>query len=211
MLVLGLTGGIGSGKSVVAEMFRTLGAKVVSADGLAREIVRPGSPVLSRIADRFGEEVLCADGTLNRPWLAKKIFADPVARRDLDRITHPAIAELARRRFSGLAAQGTRVAVYDCPLLFEAGVDVVVDAVVVVAVDDSTQLRRLMMRDGLDESAARARVAAQMPLEEKVARADYVIDNNGGLERTRRQVAALMARLDPEASLPPASDRENAG
>lgn len=202
MLVLGLTSGIGGGKSVVAGMFQSLGAAVVSADELAREIVRPGSPVLERIAAHFGDEALREDGNLNRPWLAEKIFSDPRARRALDRITHPAIAELARRRFAALAQAGARLVVYDAPLLYEAGADAQVDAVVVVAVGEALQLQRLMARDGLERQAARARIAAQMPLAQKIARADYVIDNNGSLEDTRRQVVALMKRLAPKADPP---------
>jgi dephospho-CoA kinase len=197
MLVLGLTGGIASGKSVVAEVFQSLGAEVVSADDLAREVVRPGSPTLARIVERFGAEVLRKDGELNRPYLAEKIFSDPQARKELDHITHPAIADLARQRFEDFAREGARIVVYDAPLLYEAGADAQVDGVVVVAVDDATQLRRLMLRDGLDPLAARARMAAQMPMVQKIARADYVIDNNGSLEATRQQVVALMARFVP--------------
>ncbi|MGE4491165.1 MAG: dephospho-CoA kinase [Syntrophotalea sp.] len=195
MMILGLTGGIGSGKSVVAKMFRELGADVVGADGLAREIVTPGAPVLVCLVERFGDAVLCADGSLNRSWLAQTIFSDSRARRDLDRITHPAIAELARQRFAELAEHGARIVIYDAPLLFEAGADKQVDAVAVVAVREDIQLRRLMARDHLDEAAARARIASQMPLPEKIRRADYVIDNNGTLAQTRRQVVLLMARL----------------
>ena len=202
MLVLGLTGGIASGKSVVAEMFQRLGAEVVSADDLARELVRPGSKTLARIAERFGIEVLQSDGSLNRPFLAEKIFSDPQARKVLDRITHPAIAELAAERFRAFAQKGVRIVVYDAPLLYEAGADSQVDRVVVVAVDETTQLQRLMMRDGLDRQAAKARVEAQMPLVQKIARADYVIDNNGSLEAARHQVVALMARLVPEMDGP---------
>lgn len=199
MLVLGLTGGIASGKSMVAGMFQNLGAEVVSADDLARDVVRPGSAILARIAEQFGNQVLRSDGGLNRPVLAEKIFSDPQARKALDRITHPAIAELASRRFKALAQKGSRIVVYDAPLLYEAGADKQVDEVVVVAVDAETQLRRLMLRDGLDQLAAKARIDAQMPLVQKIARADYVIDNNGSLEATRQQVVALMARLDPGA------------
>lgn len=199
MLVLGLTSGIGGGKSVVAGMFRDFGAAVVSADDLAREVVRPGSPVLERIVERFGGRALLKNGALDRAWLAERIFADPEQRRALDRITHPAIADLARRRFFALAQAGVRIVVYDAPLLYEAGADAQVDAVVVVAVEEELQLRRLMARDGLDRPAAKARMAAQMPLAQKIARADYVIDNNGSLEETRRQVAALMRRLLPGA------------
>ncbi len=210
MLVLGLTGGIASGKSMVAGIFQSLGAEVVSADALAREVVRPGSAILACIAERFGNEVLGSDGGLNRPYLAEKIFSDPQARKTLDRITHPAIAALASRRFKAFAQKGTRIVVYDAPLLYEAGADTQVDRVVVVAVDEATQLQRLMLRDGLDRLAAKARVDAQMPLVQKVARADYVIDNNGSLEATRQQVVALMARLVPEMAGPGLPNLENA-
>lgn len=198
MLVLGLTGGIASGKSMVAGMLQRLGAEVVSADDLAREVVRPGSSILACIAERFGSEVLQSDGGLNRPLLAEKIFSDPQARKALDRITHPAIAELASQRFEDFARKGARIVVYDAPLLYEAGADTQVDGVIVVAVDAATQLQRLMLRDGLDRQAAKARVEAQMPLMQKIARADYVIDNNGSLEATRQQVVDLMARLASE-------------
>lgn len=210
MLVLGLTGGIASGKSMVAEMFQRLGAEVVSADVLAREVVRPGSKTLACIAERFGNEVLQSDGSLNRPFLAEKIFSDPQARKALDRITHPAIADLASRRFEEYAQKGARIVVYDAPLLYEAGADAQVDRVVVVAVDEATQLRRLMLRDGLDRMAAKARIDAQMSLEHKIARAHYVIDNNGSLEATRKQVMVLVARLFPETPLPGLLKPENA-
>ena len=185
-------------------------AEVVSADDLAREVVRPGSTILACIAKRFGKEVLGSDGGLNRPFLAEKIFSDPQARKTLDRITHPAIAELASQRFKALAQKGTRIVVYDAPLLYEAGADTQVDGVVVVAVDEATQLRRLMLRDGLDRLAAKARVDAQMPLVQKIARADYVIDNNGSLEATRQQVVTLVARLVPEMAGPGLPKLENA-
>ena len=170
----------------------------------------PGSAILACIAERFGNEVLGSDGGLNRPYLAEKIFSDPQARKTLDRITHPAIAELASRRFKAFAQKGTRIVVYDAPLLYEAGADTQVDRVVVVAVDEAIQLQRLMLRDGLDRLAAKARVDAQMPLVQKVARADYVIDNNGSLEATRQQVVALMARLVPEMAGPDLPKLENA-
>lgn len=195
MLILGLTGGIASGKSTVAEMLRSMGAAVVSADALAREIVRPGSEVLARIVERFGPRALQADGQMDRKWLAQRIFADPEARRALDGITHPAIAALARQRFAALARQGAGLIVYDAPLLFEAGADRQVDAVLLVTVDEGVQLARLMRRDGIDEAAARARIAAQMPQAEKARRADYIIDNSGSQANTHDQVRRLLSRL----------------
>ena len=193
-MILGITGGIATGKSSVAKIFRELGAAVLSADELAREVVAPGSPLLARLAERFGATVLREDGGLDRPALAAIIFADPQARRDLDGLMHPAIATLAETRLRELAARSP-LGVYEAPLLFEAGAEGRVDAVLVVTADDETQLRRLMARDGVDEGAARARIAAQMPLAEKVRRSDYVIDNSQGPEAAEQAVRELFTRL----------------
>jgi dephospho-CoA kinase len=193
-MILGITGGIATGKSSVTRMFRALGAAVVSADDLAREVVAPGAPALARLVERFGTDVLQSDGSLNRKALAEIIFADLSARGDLNRIMHPAIAELAERRLRELAGREPLI-VYEAPLLFEAGAEKRVDAVLVVTADEPSQALRLMARDELDESAARARIAAQMPLAEKVRRADYVIDNSHGPEHTEAQVRALFSRL----------------
>ncbi|MDY0269266.1 dephospho-CoA kinase [Trichloromonas sp.] len=193
-MVLGITGGIATGKSSVVRIFHQLGAVVLSADELAREVVEPGSPLLARLAERFGATVLREDGGLDRPALAAVIFADPRARRDLDGIMHPAIAALAETRLRELSARAPLV-VYEAPLLFEAGAEGRVDAILVVTADEATQLRRLMARDGIDEAAARARIAAQMPLAEKVRRADYVIDNSGDSEAAEQAVRALFTRL----------------
>jgi len=193
-MILGITGGIATGKSSVAKIFRELGAAVLSADELAREVAAPGSPLLARLAERFGAAVLRDDGGLDRPALAAVIFADPQARRDLDGLMHPAIAALAQARLRELAASAPLV-VYEAPLLFEAGAEGRVDAVLVVVADEETQLRRLMARDGFDEGAARARIAAQMPLAEKVRRADYVIDNSRSPEAVEQAVRELFTRL----------------
>ncbi len=195
-MVLGLTGGIASGKSTVAEIFRELGAQVVSADELAREVVRPGSVTLQEIADRFGAEVLDEAGNLNRRMLAERIFSNAGERAALNRITHPAIAKLAARRFREIERSGVRLIVYDAPLLFEAGAEGQVDAVLVVTVQPDQQLKRLMDRNGLSRSEAMARIASQMSQQEKTARADFLIDNSGSVEETRQQVKALMARLE---------------
>ncbi|MEJ2698132.1 MAG: dephospho-CoA kinase [Desulfuromonadales bacterium] len=195
IMILGLTGSIASGKSTVAEIFRDLGAAVVSADQLAREAVRPGTETLARLAGCFGPQILQADGTLNRKALADIVFADPGAREKLNRITHPAVAVLAEQRLGELARRGERLIVYEAPLLFEAGADKRVDAVLVVRIEEGLQLERLRARDGLGEGAARVRVCAQMSQEEKLARADYVIDNSGSLEETAAQVRELFKRL----------------
>jgi dephospho-CoA kinase len=201
MRVLGLTGGIGSGKSVVAQMFARLGAAVIDADQLAREVVEPGQPALQEIATTFGPDVLLPDGHLDRPKLAGIIFADPAARAKLDAITHPRIQarmdeEIKARR----AGQG--ILIVDIPLLYENDRTHSVERVVVVWVDPQTQLRRIRQRDGLSADAARQRIAAQMPLEAKRARADHVIDNSGTREDTRRQVEAIYHLYAPAAASP---------
>lgn len=193
-MILGVTGGIAAGKSSVTALFRELGAEVISADDLAREVVGPGSPVLERIVKHFGPQVLRPDGGLDRQALAARIFGDSDARGDLNRIIHPAIAQLAQARL-GEAAARSSVVVYEAPLLFEAGAEGRVDAVLVVTVSQSVQLRRLMERDGLSENEARARIEAQMSQDEKVARADFVIDNSGEKQATEEAVRRLYAEL----------------
>lgn len=196
MRVVGLTGGIGSGKSTVAAFFKQQGAEVVDADQIAREVVEPGRPALEAIIKAFGRDVLQSNGRLDRARLAAIVFKDVAARERLEAITHPPIRQRlleeveARRARSGLL-------VLDIPLLYERPRIEAVDAVVVVWVDAATQLERLLARGGLDEKAARARIAAQMPLDEKKARADHVIDNSGSREATRRQVDALVNLLRP--------------
>ncbi|HKJ05040.1 MAG TPA: dephospho-CoA kinase [Geopsychrobacteraceae bacterium] len=194
-LILGVTGSIASGKSLVAALFQKCGAAVVSADQLAREIVRPGSVVLQQLVERFGAVVLAADGSLDRDRLAQMVFSDQQARIDVNRITHPAIGQLALERLSSLASSGVPLVVYEAPLLFEAGAEQRVDRVLVVKVDPETQLQRLMDREGLSPIDAQQRVDAQLSQEEKLARADYVIDNSGSIEATQKQVETLWRQL----------------
>ena len=195
-LILGITGNIASGKSLIAAAFVSRGAALVDADQLARQIVAPGSPVLRQLVAQFGDEILLAAGGLDRARLGQIIFADPAAREELNRITHPAIAALAVARLQRLKVKpGIPLVVYEAPLLFEAGAEGRVDRVLVVKIDPQVQLRRLMARDGLDEIAARQRITAQMPQQEKVARADYVIDNSGTPEAALRQVDSLWPQL----------------
>ena len=198
MKVLGLTGGIGSGKSMVASMFAQLGAEVIDADQLAREVVEPGQPALEQIATAFGSGVLMPDGRLDRGKLARIIFADPVARARLNAITHPRIQE---RMATEMALRRSRpgLLILDIPLLYESDRAGTVEAVIVVWVDAKTQLRRLNERDGLTVDEARQRIASQMPLDEKRARADLVVDNSGSRENTRRQVEAIYRRFAPTA------------
>ena len=198
MKVLGLTGGIGSGKSMVLSMFANLGAEVIDADHLAREVVEPGQPALEEIATAFGRDMLMPDGRLDRGKLARIIFADPVARARLNAITHPRIRE---RMATEMALRGSRpgLLIVDIPLLYENDRSETVESVIVVWVDAKTQLRRLTERDGLTPDEARQRIAAQMPLDEKRARADLVVDNSGSRENTRRQVEVIYRRFAPIA------------
>ncbi len=201
-MILGITGGIASGKTTVAQAFQTLGAVVVSADVLAREVVRPGTQVLQQIAEYFGCQVLREDGTLNRQLMAEMVFNDGQARIALNGMTHPAIAASARTRLRQAQQGGAPLVIYDAPLLYEVGADREVDKVLVVKVDAEVQLTRLMARDGINRPQALARVAAQMPQEEKVARADFVVDNSGTVKETQGQVRSLMECLSPAAGEP---------
>ena len=190
MRVFGLTGGIGSGKSLVGSLFTRLGAEVVDADQLAREVVEPGQPTLAHIVESFGADILLPDGRLDRVKLGELVFADPSARARLNAITHPAILQRMRQE---IAARSGRdgLLVLDIPLLYESGRQDLVEKVVVVWVDRATQLERLTGRTGITAQAAQQRIDSQMPLDEKRARADYLIDNRGTTEETERQVRAL--------------------
>jgi dephospho-CoA kinase len=193
-LRIGLTGGIGSGKSLVAGFFRELGAAVVDADAIAREVMAPGGPAYDAVVRAFGPDVLGADGTLDRKALAARIFADTSARLQLNALTHPYIrrrlAEEAERRS---AQPGVEVIILDIPLLLETtdGRYLRLDGIVVVDATDEVRLARLIARDGLSPADTRMRIEAQLPLREKVAQANWVIDNNGSPEKTRAQVGAL--------------------
>ncbi len=195
MRLVGLTGGIASGKSTLAAMLRARGAPVVDADALAREAVRHGSPALARIAEAFGPEVLLPDGGLDRRRLGALVFADPEERRRLEAITHPAVRELLAAELIRLEAEGHSLAFYDVPLLFEVGLEGAVECTVVVWTPRAVQLARLVQRDGLTPSEAEARVAAQLPIDEKAARADVVVENDGPVEALAAKADRLLADL----------------
>lgn len=199
-LILGLTGTIASGKSSVAAMFADLGATVVSADQLAREVVAPGSATLQALKEVFGPSIVDAAGTLEREALAQRVFGDGTARAQLNAITHPAIAQLAEKRLQELRSRQVPLVIYEAPLLFEAGAAQRVDLVLTVTLDPALLRQRLAGRDRLTPAEIQARIDAQWPQADKVARADFVIDNSGSLAETRRQVAALYQHL---LSLPP--------
>lgn len=180
MLRVGLTGGIGSGKSAVSELLAAHGAVVIDYDVLAREAVEPGSPGLQAIADRFGPEVIAPDGTLDRPALAAIVFADPEALTALNGITHPAIWQLAATREA--EAGPDAIVVHDNPLLVEMGAAEHCDVVVVVDVPEDVQIARLVSSRGMPESDARARIATQASRQQRTGAADLVIDNTGSLD-----------------------------
>lgn len=188
MYLIGLTGGIASGKSTVSHMLSELGAYIVDADKLSREVTQPGKPAWQEIIKRFGSSVTKTDGTLDRNHLGQLVFADRQARADLEKITHPYIAAAAKEAIAAAAERGCAVIVLDAPLLIEAGWHTKVDAVWVVYVNEQTQLARLMARDKSDERAARARMNAQLALKDKLKYADLVIDNNDGIENTKKNV-----------------------
>ena len=193
--MVGLTGGIASGKSTVAEMFRERGVPVIDADQLAREVVAPGSDGLAEIVARFGEGVLDDSGALDRKKLGALVFSDDEARAALNRITHPRIAAASQREIAALAAAGEPMAIYEAALIVENQIHRSLAALVVVAVSEEVQIERLMSRDSIDAEAARARIRAQLPLADKVAVADHVIDNRGSRQETERQVDEVLAAL----------------
>jgi len=198
MYLIGLTGGIASGKSVVAARLAERGAVVVDADKLAREVVEPGTPALAAIADRFGADVISADGSLNRPALGAVIFTDPEARLALNAITHPAVWKRARELFAEAeSADPDAVVVYDVPLLAEAAADrpITFDLVVVVDASAETRLKRLVELRGLSEDEARQRISSQASDAERLALADVVVDSDGSLAETLAQADALYARV----------------
>ena len=190
---VGLTGGIGSGKSLVSVLLAERGAVVIDYDLLAREVVAVGTPTLAEIVARFGTGVLLPDGTLDRLALGAVVFGDDGARRDLEAITHPAIGALAWER-DGAAPDGA-VVVHDHPLLVETGLAEMMDVVVVVDAPEEVQLDRLVRLRRMGEADARARMAAQATRAERVATADVVIDNSGSVEELVPQVEALWQRL----------------
>lgn len=204
MRVIGLTGGIASGKTTVAEILRRHGAVLLDADQIARDVVEPGMPALGAIARTFGPEVLDASGRLNRPELARRVFGDAEARSRLNAIVHPAVYAEYERELARLRALPTppELVVLVIPLLFETGMQSMADATWLVTVPPEVQLERLMRRDDLSLEEAEARIAAQWPLERKAALSDRLIDNTGTpLDVERRVVEALRAEGLESSSL----------
>jgi dephospho-CoA kinase len=191
---VGLTGGIATGKSTVRRRFAAHGVPTIDADTLAHAVIAPGTPGAAAVVSRFGPEVVRPDGSINREALGRIVFADAAARADLEAIIHPAVYAAIVEWFAALPAE-TTIAMADIPLLFETGRAGDFDRVVVTTCDPAEQLRRLVHRDGLSVEAARARVAAQWPLAEKVRRADHVIDTGRSQAETDAAIDELLVRL----------------
>ncbi len=200
--LLGLSGGIGSGKSTVARMLAARGATVIDADAIVHELQAPGEPLVDELARAFGPEILDANGHLDRAALGAIVFGDEAARKRLNDLVHPKVGAEFGRRLHEATERGDALVVLDIPLLFEGrkagskgSAGLPFDATLLVWVDVETQIERTMKRDDCTREAAQARIDAQMPLAEKRAMADHVIDNDGPLEETERQVDALLERL----------------
>ncbi len=195
MLVVGLTGGIASGKSTVSRFLREAGIPVICADELARKAVEQGSPGLEEIRRVFGDEVLDTDGNLDRKAVGKIVFNDEAKRKALESVIHPQVAKEERRILAELEGQGNLIAVVDVPLLYETGWQSHFDLVVVVYVPRNTQEERLTDRDRISREEAAARIGAQMPIQEKKEMADRIVDNTGDLAHTYAQVQRLLEEL----------------
>ena len=198
MLLVGLTGGIGSGKSTVARLLEKRGAVVFDADLLAREAVEPGTPGHAAVIERFGADVLAPGGELDREALASIVFADPAARRDLEQIVHPEVRRLFAEG-SEAYRDTDRVVVFSAPLLVETGMHTAFEVLVVVSATVGTQIERLMRQRGMSEPSIRARIDAQAPLEDKAAAADFLVDNEGSLDELESQVEQLWNDLSTRA------------
>ena len=195
MKLVGLTGGIASGKSAVARILERLGAAVINADDLAREVVEPGKVAWQEIVDAFGTGVLQPDQTLDRQKLRTLIFRDREGRKKLEAIIHPRVRALAEERIREHAVAGYSIIVYEVPLLFEGKLHEWLRPVILVACDPETQRKRLQERDHLTPTEAQKHIDAQMSLAEKRRLADYVIDNNGSLEEVETQVKAILEKI----------------
>ncbi|EJS52491.1 TPA: dephospho-CoA kinase [Bacillus thuringiensis] len=193
-VVIGLTGGIASGKSTVSEMFRELSIPVIDADVIAREVVEQGKPAYNKIVEVFGAEVLQQDGELDRPRLGSIVFYNEEKRLQLNKIVHPAVREEMNRKKEMYIKEGMQAVVLDIPLLFESKLTSLVDRILVVAVKPHTQLERLMKRNNFSEEEATARIQSQMPLEEKVKNADEVINNDGTIMGTKTQLQVILKK-----------------
>lgn len=191
-LIIGLTGSIATGKSTIAAMFEEFKIPVIDADKAAREVVNPGEAASKEIRQTFGDEVFHEDNTLNRERLGEIIFADEEKRKQLNNIVHPAIRKRMLEKKEELLADGAECIVFDIPLLFESKLEHFVEKIIVVSVDEDVQLKRLMDRNTFTITEAKQRISSQIPVTEKAEKADAVIDNNGSIEESQKQLEAIL-------------------
>lgn len=192
VLIIGLTGSIASGKSTVSSMFAELKIPVVDSDKIAREVVHSGQPAYKKIINTFGQDILQADKMIDRKKLGSIVFADDTKREQLNQIVHPAVREEMLKQRDAFVTAGSDCVVLDIPLLFESKLTHFVDKILVVSVDEKVQLERLMKRDGSDKEDAYQRIQSQIPVSEKAAQADAVIDNNGTKQATFEQLEKIL-------------------
>ncbi|MES9682181.1 dephospho-CoA kinase [Bacillus sp. AFS001701] len=193
--IFGLTGSIASGKSTVSNFLKELNVPIVDADVIAKEVVEIGQPAYKKIVEAFGSEVLLNSGEINRPFLGSIIFNNKEKRLQLNEIVHPEVRREMKEQADRYIKQGEPLVILDIPLLYEGNSIELVEKVIVVTVSEENQLKRLMNRNGLSKEDALLRIASQIPVKEKAARADYVIDNNGDFEDTKRQVKDLLNKI----------------
>ncbi len=193
--IIGLTGGIASGKSTIASFFKDSGFPVIETDQIAKTILQPGSDAFNAVVKHFGEEILLSEGIINRKALGERIFKDERERDILNQIVHPEVRTITQSKADVLKKEGHAIIVIDVPLLFEAGFDQDVDLTLVISVPKEIQIERLMARDGIEKAYALKKINAQMPLKEKRKRADFVIDNRGSILDTKNQFNELLKAL----------------
>lgn len=198
MLIVGLTGGIVSGKTTVAKIFKRLGAKIIDLDEIAREIVNPQQKAWKKIVQNFGVEILKDNQEINRKKLAKIVFSNQEKLNLLNQITHPVIIEVMKKQLNQISNQASEdvICIIDAPLLFEAHIENMMDKIIVVYINEKEQMSRLLKREGLSKDDAIKRIRAQIPIEEKVHLADYVIDNSFSIEQTKEQAFQLWVELN---------------
>lgn len=195
-IVIGLTGSIATGKSTVASMFIDIGIPVIDADRIAREVVEPGEEAYKKVVETFGEEILLEDRSLNRPKLGRIVFFDEEKRNQLNSIVHPAIRKRMLEKRDAYLKNGEGCVVLDIPLLFESKLEHFVDKIIVVYVDEDVQLKRLLERNQLTKEEALQRIRSQMPVKDKIELADAVIDNNGTIEHSFKQLKEILQKWD---------------
>ncbi|MFP3388575.1 dephospho-CoA kinase [Brevibacillus sp. SIMBA_040] len=197
-MILGLTGGIATGKSTVTAMLRERGIPVIDADQIAREVVEPGKPAYEAIVRHFGRDILLEDGQIDRKKLGEVVFSDEAERQKLNAIVHPEVRRVMRQEAEVAEANGAQIVFMDIPLLYESKLQYLVEKIVVVYAPSDMQLARMMERDELDEEQAKKRLRAQFPIDQKKLEADFLIDNSQSREETQRQVEELLTVIRTE-------------